>query len=94
MELNDSQVGIKLEITQTIVSCGSCKYWDKEDFRISSLPRDFNGMGVCTKHTHERTQNMKEELADAICFTEGIGGEFITREAFGCVSGAIVSQTL
>jgi hypothetical protein len=52
--------------------CKNCKYWG--EFHIDLLH-------YCTIISNNNT----DDLASASCFSEGIGGELITKENFGCM---------
>jgi hypothetical protein len=62
------------------MSCEHCKYWSKED---SHILRGYNGnYGVCVA----ANTTDSEGKMDAICFSESVSAELITRKDFGCVN--------
>ena len=62
--------------------CKDCKYWNTTSCFLSDVCGDF---GYCEKHSPERGDDTKDNLAIAMCYGEGIEGEFLTKPEFGCV---------
>lgn len=62
--------------------CSTCKNWVNENYWFLQGYGDTHKM---YKMCIVATKDDSEGYMDAICAGEGIGGELITREDFGCV---------
>jgi hypothetical protein len=58
--------------------CSSCKHWVDNYYVL-------NGYSERHKMCNIATKDDSKGFIDAICSCEGIGGELITRDDFGCV---------
>lgn len=76
--IDDFEKQLKL-IDDVVPKCLNCRYWSKET-NILEEHYDTNIYGICNKAEDEN-----EKIMDAICSSEGIRGELITRQDFGCV---------
>jgi len=70
----------KLQLLQTGVmpSCSTCKHWIDNFYVLEGYPENYK---ICNIADEDKSNGM----IDAICSGEGIGGELITRNDFGCV---------
>ncbi len=65
-----------------MVLCGGCKFWDKESWAVNDPE-----WGECLKLSASSSDIDIDTIAEAICHSEGIGAELITKKQFGCVCG-------
>ena len=82
-----SKANVETSPVERLVMCGVCKHWDTEGYVARDCNPNNDGWGMCRKHSHERGEDVTNELADAICYGEGIEGELLTRRNFACVCG-------
>lgn len=67
------------------INCGDCEYWKKiDDYEVAPM---FEGYKLCIRHSHDRSFDISKVNATAVCLSEGIEGEFITKSSFGCIEG-------
>jgi hypothetical protein len=69
-----------------VMNCKDCRHWEKDDHMIKNLNLPVEDTAFCSLHSLDGAADIKNVLALAICFSEGIDGELITRGDFGCVS--------
>jgi hypothetical protein len=79
MENNDKNTTLP-QCTQTSVMpcCSNCKHWIDNSYVLQGYSEDYK---VCNIADEDKSKGM----IDAICSGEGIRGELITRNDFGCV---------
>ncbi len=63
------------------MNCKDCKHWDKKSFVIEDW--EIPSYGECKRYDHDQVKFATEQFA-AICWSEGISGEFLTKGNFGC----------
>ena len=69
------------------VTCGNCKYWKPiTDYKVGKMLIEYK---LCTKHSQERDFDASNVNATAVCLSEGIEGELLTKENFGCIEGEL-----
>ena len=68
------------------MKCSECSYWDKDSYATNG-----SDMGMCYKFSELSVKDAENTKAEAICYGEGIGGEFITMPDFGCVEFELIS---
>jgi len=66
-------------------TCSSCRFWKKDDWRVKIQRGDGRDWGLCELLTVDDSDDM-ERPAEAACFSEGIGGDFVTTGEFGCTA--------
>jgi hypothetical protein len=64
--------------TAVMPSCSTCKHWTDNFYILQGYSKDYK---MCNIADEDRSNGM----IDAICLGEGIGGELITRNDFGCI---------
>lgn len=57
--------------------CLNCKYWENDEYVLQGF--DANIYRVCNK------ADEIDGMMQSICCSEGIAGELVTRQDFGCV---------
>lgn len=67
--------------------CKSCKHWDTSDYRAKAWSQEGEQWGLCEAltSTADRVERPVVRIAEAACYSEGIGGDFLARPDFGCV---------
>lgn len=62
--------------TNTMPRCSTCKHWVNNDYVLQ---------GYSDRHKMCNVANSRDGFFDVICSSEGIVGELITRNDFGCL---------
>jgi hypothetical protein len=67
-------------------TCETCGHWKRHDWRVEMQQRNGGVWGLCTRLTSsdEGPDHRDIRPAEAVDFSEGIGGDFVTRPEFGC----------
>jgi hypothetical protein len=71
--------------------CETCKHWKIDDYYITRFReenRELVNFGECKKAADDYEpswDNIHLRKMFAMCYMEGIAGELMTREDFGCV---------
>lgn len=67
-------------------SCRTCKNWRPDDYRAIEWSRSGVSWGLCTALTSadDTAGVAPARIAEAACYGEGIGGDFLSRPEFFC----------
>ena len=84
--MNHESMPAKVRLTEELGvmgHCKTCEHWDTTDYRAIAWRRDGHDWGLCVLLTVD--SRPADQLAEAACYTEGIGGDFLARAMFGCL---------
>lgn len=72
---------------ETCKTCKTCSHWGTTGYRVKDFRVISPLVGLCVRLSSSDDYLSKDEIirpAEAVCVSEGIGGEFFTQPDFSC----------